>query len=215
MTLTSADGKMWKAFKEKSGEENLKVADVPKGRELSSEYAANSVSSVLANLRADDAMPAKDAAPPDKAAKVRYTTFDGITVEATTWQKDNKDYAQFAASLDTAAANADIDRTQAKVKSDFDAAAKKSADEKSDAAQAEPPKPLAVSDPAKDRQQKLDALNAEVAALRKSFDGWTFVLPTYKYADMTKTLDDTLKPLETKKADAKPATKAPAKPASK
>ncbi len=64
-----------------------------------------------------------------------------------------------------------------------------------------------MSDPAKDRQQKLDALNAEVAALKKTFDGWTFVLPTYKYTDMTKTIDDMLKPLETKKADAKPAAK--------
>ena len=214
VTLTSADGKTWKAAKEHAGEENLKVADVPKGREVSSDYAANSVSSVLANLRADDAVPAKDAAPPDKAAKVRYTTFDGLTIDATTWQKDNKDYAQFAVALDTAAANADIDRTQAKAKADYEAATKKPADSKADAAQAEPPKPLAVSDPAKDRQQKLDALNAEVATLKKSFDGWTFVLPTYKYTDMTKTLDDTLKPLETKKPDAKPTPKAPPRPGS-
>ena len=211
VTLTSADGKTWKAFKQQAGDANLQVADVPKGREVSSDYAANSVGTVLSNLRADDAMPAKDAEP-EKAAKVHYVTFDGLTIDATTWQKDNKDYAQFAASLDTAAANAEIDRAQAKAKADFDAiAAAKPHDDKAAAAQAEAPKPLAVTDPAKDRQQKLDALNGEVAALKKTFDGWTFVLPTYKYTDMTKTLDDMLKPLETKKPDAKPAAKTPAK----
>jgi hypothetical protein len=215
VTLTSADGKSWSAVKEQPGDANMNVVDVPKGREVSSDYAANSVGTVLSNLRADDAMPAKDAAPPDKAAKVRYVMFDGLTVDATTWQKDNKDYAQFAASLDTAAANAEIDRAQAKAKADFDAiAAAKPHDDKAAAAQADAPKPLAVTDPAKDRQQKLDALNAEVATLKKMFEGWTFVLPTYKYTDMTKTIDDTLKPLETKKPDAKTA-KAPSKPAAK
>jgi hypothetical protein len=211
VTLTSADGKTWKAYKEQAGDANLKVADVPKGREVSSDYAANSVSTVLSNLRADDAAPAKEAAPPEKAAKVHYAMFDGLSVDATTWQKDNKDYAQFAVALDTAAANADIDREQAKAKADYDASiAKKPTDAKPDAAQTEPPKPLAVSDPAKDRQQKLDALNAEVAALKKTFDGWTFILPTYKYTDMTKTLDDVLKPLETKKPDTKTPAKKPA-----
>lgn len=212
VTLTSVDGKSWKAFKEHPGDANLQVSDVPKGREVSSDYAANSVGTVLSNLHADDAMPAKDAVPPEKTAKAHYAMFDGLTVDATTWQKDNKDYAQFAASLDTAAANAEIDRVQAKAKSDFDAiSAAKPHDDKAAAAQTEAPKPLAVTDPAKDRQQKLDALNAEVASLKKTFDGWTFVLPTYKYTDMTKTLDDTLKPLETKKPETKPAAKAPAK----
>ncbi len=205
VTLTSADGKTWKSFKDQPGDANMKVADVPKGREVSSDYAANSVGTVLSNLRADDAMPAKDGAP-EKPAKVRYVIFDGLIIDATTWQKDNKDYAQFAASLDTTAANAEIDRAQAKAKADFDAiAAAKPHDDKAAAAQAEAPKPLAVTDPAKDRQQKLEALNTEIAALKKTFDGWTFVLPTYKYTDMTKTIDDTLKPLDTKKPDAKSA----------
>jgi hypothetical protein len=208
VTLTSADGKTWKAVKEQPGDANMKVVDVPKGREVSSDYAANSVGTVLSNLRADDAMPAKDEAAPEKAAKVHYVMFDGLSIDATTWQKDSKDYAQFAASLDTTAATAEIDRAQAKAKADFDAiATAKPHDDKAAAAQADAPKPLAVTDPAKDRQQKLDALNAEVATLKKTFEGWTFVLPTYKYTDMTKTIDDALKPLESKKPATKPASK--------
>ncbi|HEX3897181.1 MAG TPA: DUF4340 domain-containing protein [Rudaea sp.] len=225
--LTSGDGKTTKVYKDQPGDANFKIADVPKGREASSEFAANNLGSVLANFRADDVAAAKDMPPSDKPNKAHYTTFDGVHVDATLWQKDNKDYGQFTASLDTDAANADIEKAQAKAKADYDmavAAAKKSDNAKSadakpaEAKSAESPKPLALSDPAKDRQEKLDALNDEVAALNKTFAGWTFTLPTFKYVDMTKSMDDLLKPLETKKPDAKdtkPAPKMPAKPASK
>jgi len=65
---------------------------------------------------------------------------------------------------------------------------------------------LAVSDAAKDRSEKLDALNKEIETLNKAFNGWTFALPSYKFADMSKSMDDMLKPIEQKKADAKTPT---------
>jgi hypothetical protein len=58
---------------------------------------------------------------------------------------------------------------------------------------------LAVSDPAKDRQQRLAALEAEVTALNQRFAGWTFVLPANKFSNMDKAVDDLLKPAEAKK----------------
>jgi len=69
------------------------------------------------------------------------------------------------------------------------------------------PKSLAVSDAAKDRDERLKALNDEVAALNKTFGGWTFVLPGFKFSNIDKTVDDMLKPLEQKKPDAKDAAK--------
>ena len=234
VTLTGRDGKVLKIAKENAGDANFKVADVPKGREVGSDFVANGLASTLAGLKADDAFPAKEAVPADKTIKAEYAAFDGLVVEATGWDKDGKDYAQFAARLDAAAANAEIDRVQAKAKAEYDVAAaaaetRKATDEKAGAdkagangaAESKPvpdvAKPAAVSDPAKDRQDRLDVLNKEVADLNKTFSGWTFVLPSYKFADMTKTMDDMLKPLETKKPEAKDAGKAgaktPAKPA--
>lgn len=221
VTLTGGDGKTLKVYKDQQTDANFKIADVPKGREASSDFVGNNLGSALANLRADDVAAAKDMPPSDKPSKAHYETFDGVSIDATLWQKDNKDYAQFTASLDTAAANADIDKAQAKAKSDYDAAVaaeKKPAGDKPEAAKTvETPKPLAVSDPAKDRQDKLEALNGDVAALNKTFAGWTFTLPAFKFADMTKGMDDMLKPLETKKPETKDASKKPAskKPASK
>ena len=211
VALTNPDGKVLKASKQQRSDANFKVADVPAGREVSSEFVANSLGSVLANLRADDAFPAKDVAPPEKVHKVQYAAFDGLVLDVAAWDKEGKDYAQFAARLDTAAAAADIDREQIKARADYDAAitaaSKKATDDKTDAAKAaaDVPKPLAVSDAAKDRQDKLDALSKEIETLNQTFTGWTFAIPGYKFTDMSKSMDDMLKPVETKKPEAKDA----------
>ena len=188
VVLTGPDGKMLKVSKEQPGDANFKIADVPKGRETSSEFAANSLGSTLATLKADDALAAKDAAPGDKVYKAEYLTFDGLAVDIVAWDKDGKDYAQLSAKLDSAAADATITAAQAKARTDYDAAAaaaaKKAADDKQASANAaatpEVAKPLAVSDAAKDRQERLDALNKEVEVLNKTFAGWTFVAAEFQ-----------------------------------
>ncbi|MHB8448357.1 MAG: DUF4340 domain-containing protein [Rudaea sp.] len=221
VTLTNPDGKTLKVYKDAQGDANFKVADVPKGREAASEFVANELGSVLSGLNADDVFPANDMAPPDKAWKDEYAAFDGLTVSATGWEQGGKDYAQFSARLDEAAANAQVDAEQAKAKADYEAAVaaanKKVAEEKSTTgvqakanaqAASEVAKPLAVSDPARDRSDRLAALTKEVANLNKTFSGWTFALPAYKFSDMTKSMDDMLKPLPEKKSEAKkPAAK--------
>jgi hypothetical protein len=231
VTVTKPDGKPLKVYKDQPGDANFKVADVPKGREVSSEFVANSLGATLSGLRADDVFPAKDMPPPDKEVyKAHYAAFDGLVVDLTAWMKDGKDYAQFAASLDTAAAETRIAADQAKAKSDYEAAVQAAAgkaeaaeskgDDRKDAAArapepkpAEVAKPLAVSDPAKDKQERMKALEDEVAALNKSFSGWTFVLPNYKFSNIDKGMEDMLKPVETKKPDAKDVKAKPAKPA--
>lgn len=225
VVLTSSAGKTLRAYKEQSTDANFKVADVPRGRELSSEFAANGLGTALAGLRFDDVLAAKDAAPPadGKPSKARIATFDGLVVDVTAWKKDDKVQAQFAAGLDAAQAEATIAADQAKTKADFEAqqaeAAKagesgkaasgdgktddaKSADAAKPEARPKAQAPIAVSDPAKDKQQRLDALNKEVAELKQRFDGWTYVLPNYRFDNFAKDMDALLKPLESKK-DAK------------
>jgi len=232
--LTGTDGKVLKVYKDQAGDANFKVADVPKGREVSSDFVANALGSMLAGLRADDVFAAKDMAPAEKVYKAKYLAFDGLNVDAVGWVKDGKDYAQFSATLDDAAAAASIDAEQARAKAEYEAgkkdatpkAAEKTdaADKKPDGATAdakpasiEPPAPLAVTDPAKDKAERLKTLHDEVAALNKTFSGWTFVLPAYKFGNIDKGMDDMLKPLESKTgkpAAGKPATaKPPANPA--
>lgn len=207
VALTPPEGAGVRVHKDAAGEANFTVADIPKGREAGSEYSINALASALADLRFDDVLPAADAAPGEKPVKARYATFDGLVVEATAWQKDGKDYAQFTASLDPAQVDKGIAAAQAKAKAEFDSASAHEAkgDQPGEGA-VEPIKPLAVSDPAKDREDRLAALNQQVADLDTRFKGWTYVLPAYKYANLDKKLDDLLKPVEEKA----PAAKKPA-----
>jgi len=230
VTITNPEGKTLKVYKEQPGDANFKVADVPKGREVSSDFVANAVGATLSGLRSEDVFPAKEMPPPDKVYKANYAAFDGLNVGMVAWVKDGKDYAQLTASLDQVAAAVRISADQTKAQAEYDAAVqaanKKLAEEKpatgptADAAAkaaSDVAKPLAVSDTAKDRDERLKALNDEVTALNKTFGGWTFVLPSFKFTNIDKTVDDMLKPLEQKKPDAKDAAKpgAPKQPAPK
>jgi hypothetical protein len=219
VTITNPEGKSLKVYKEQPGDANFKVADVPKGREVSSDFVANAVGATLSGLRSEDVFAAKEMPPPDKVYKVNYAAFDGLNVGMVAWVKDGKDFAQLTASLDQVAAAVRISADQTKAQADYEAAVqaanKKLAEEKpatGPAAEAtakeasDVAKPLAVSDAAKDRDERLKALNDEVTVLNKTFSGWTFVLPSFKFTNIDKSVDDMLKPLEPKK-DAKDAAK--------
>ena len=209
----TTDGKTLRAFRDDPAQTDFQVANLPRGRELSSPAAANGLASALTGLRFDDVLPAAGVAP--GAATVhalRYIAFDGLLVNGEAWSADGKDLARFSASLDEAAASAAIEREQAAARSAFEAQ-KAAADAQAladaearatdpNAAVATPPAapepPLAVSDPTKDREQRLAALRQEAADLDARFKGWVFVLPNYKFANMNKTVDELLKPLDPK-----------------
>ena len=208
--ITHADGADVRIAKDAEGDANFRLVDLPKGREAASEFSTNALASTLDDLRFDDVLPAADAAPADDAIKARYATFDGVLIEAVAWKKDDRHYLQLSAALDAAQADAGIAAAQAKAKAEFEAAtasnaATGSTEADADAKPAEAPaKPLALTDPAKDREARLAALQQEVASLGARFKGWTFVVPAHKYANIEKPLDQLLKPLEEKKpADAK------------
>lgn len=215
VTITRAGGKPLRVFRDEPGSAPLKVADVPRGREPSSDYVASGLGSVLADLRLDDVVAAADAPVAENPVTARYATFDGIVVEATAWQVGAENRVNLAASLDEPAAAAHIAREQARIAAEHSAAAEAAAaatppaddaDPAAPAAAGEsvqtPAAPLAVGDPAADREQRLAALNDEVARLNAAFAGWTFSLPSYKYANIDKSMDDMLKPVE-EKASAK------------
>lgn len=209
VAVTHADGSVVKIAKAAESDANFTLADVPKGREAGDAFTINGIAGALDGLRFDDVLPAKDAAPEANALKARFETFDGIAVDVTAWEKDGKDRAVLVASLDAAQADKGITAAQAKVKAEYEKAVadaqKADGDKKDDA----PIKPLAETDPAKDRENRLADLDKQVAELNARFDGWTFVLPAYKYAAFDKSLADLLKPVDAKPADAKasPAVK--------
>jgi len=196
------DGKAARVFKAQPGDANYVVADLPKGREPSSEFAANGEATTLAGLNFDDVLPAAEAPPPadGKVYRATFASFDGVVVELVGWKQNDAFRAQFQARKDEAAVDAAVSAAQAKAKADWDA---QQAAAGGDAAKPAATPPAAVADPAKDKAERSAAVDAEVAELSRRFSGWTFVLPAYKAASFDKTTDDFLKPLDGKKTEAK------------
>ncbi len=218
VNLTHADGSTLAIVKQAPGDADFTLVDMPKGREAGDAFSINSIAGVLEGLRFDDVLPAREAAPEAGALKAHFETFDGLVIEATAWQKEGKDRAVFVASLDATQADKGIAEAQAKTRAEYEKAVadaqKAKAENGKDAASGEhaaPIKPLAETDPAKDREHRLAELNRQVAELNARFEGWTFVLPAYKYASLNKTMADLLKPVESKSSPAKSraAAKAP------
>lgn len=194
VSWTRPDGKAVRIVKTDAAETNYRLADLPKGRELASEYAANSQATTLAGLNFDDVVPAAEAAPPadGKVYRASFASFDGAVVDLIGWKKDDKFYARFTPRKDEAAFDASVAAAQA-------AAAKSAAE----AATGDAGKPAVAVDPEKDKAERAAKLDAEVAGLARRFDGWTFVLPAYKSANFDKSAEDFLKPAAEKKTDAK------------
>jgi len=220
VTLAHADGSTVKIAKAAESDANFTLADVPKGRESGDAFTINGIAGTLDGLRFDDVLPAKEAAPEANALKARFETFDGVAIDVTAWEKDGKDRAVLVASLDAAQADKGIASAQAKVKAEYEKAVADAQKPDSDEKDAEknddaPIKPLVETDAAKDRENRLADLDKQVAELNARFDGWTFVLPAYKYANLNKSLADLLKPAEAKTDAKSEAKKAAPKAAAK
>lgn len=189
---TRPDGKSVRVVKDKASDTNYRLADMPKGREPASEFAANSQATTLAGLNFDDVLPAAEAAPPadGKVYRATFAGYDGIVVEMTGWKKNDAFQARFTARKDEAAFEASV------------AAASPAPDANAGGSAATDSAKENV-DPAKDKADRAARLDAEIAELAKRFDGWTFVLPAYKAANFDKGVEEFLKPLPEKTAGAK------------
>ena len=211
VTITQADGKVLRVFKDKASDPHYTIADLPKGREPSSEFAANGLASVLAELKLDDVAPSSDIAVPDEVTTVRYATFDGVIVEARTWQVADQHYVALSAAEDVERAQQHVDADLASKAAAADADKDKPVADSAEATAAAAGTAVVADaedgaaatsavDPATDREQRLAAIAAEVENLNAAFKGWSFVLPGYKIGDMHKSMDDLLKPLPEKSA---------------
>jgi Domain of unknown function (DUF4340) len=186
VTIDRPDGKTLRTYKEQAGDANFRVADIPKGREPGSEYAVNALGSALAGLNLDDVHPEQQATPPaeDKLFKARFLTFEGLRLYIMAWKQADQQYVRLKADIEPVVADLHIKAEQAKSQPEA----------KPDASKP----PAAALDPAKGRQQRLDTLGNEVAALNQRFSGWTFVLSAGTFSTLDKSIDDLLKPVEGK-----------------
>lgn len=182
-------------FKHAASDEHFTLDELPRGREPADVWTLDGPGGLLASLSFDDVLPAAEAAPPADAVplRARYRTFDGMIIEVEAWKSasppaDERD--------ETGEAEAASDSAQAL---DRPAEARRYARFrvlKDDAAAATdaPSGNAEVQDATTAASAKDGGVDARIAALAARVDGWTFVLPSYKYDVLDKGREDFLKP---------------------
>lgn len=191
-------GQSFAVVKSSPEQTNYVVEAMPPGRELLSEYEANGIASVLAGLKFDDVAKAESAVPdPASTVSATFQTFDGLVVEITGFASEGKRYASFKASVDPARADLAAKAAQLNALAEHERA-QKGGDNTEEKAEGKPAAaesaPLAVTDPVAFVAERRKSLDDEAAALNRIAQGWVYVLPAYKYANMDKRLEDLLKP---------------------
>ena len=186
-TIETKGAKPYTAAKDSRADADFAVEPLPKGKELSSSSAANSLATALAGLTLSDVRPASELE--GKAeAHATYRTFDGLIVEIDGWPLEEERFVVVRTRFDGALADRfktpaaeqseDADEKHDKEDGARETAASDTA-EASDAAHADEPAPPNVAD--------------EAAKLSASLEGWAFEIPDYKYEAIFKPLEDMLK----------------------
>lgn len=203
--LKKGDGPALRVFKENSGDANFKVAEVPRGREVQSDYVANGLGSMLSGLNLDDVRKdAEDAHGDHVLHRARYALFDGVTVGIEGWREaDSTDgasgdgWVRLNASLDEEAARvriaADLEQEQAAAIAQAEADRVAAAENGEGAADVQDGTVPDIDVEAR-TAEALAALRKEVDDLNARTAGWLFRIPAYKFTNIDKSIEDMLKP---------------------
>lgn len=102
-TTVQPDGASVTVFRDKSGDGNFKVENVPAGGEVLHETSPNSLGSALGFLSFEDVKPLAEVKF-DGANKAVFGTFDGLVLTIELVERDGQNWARFSAAHDPAAA---------------------------------------------------------------------------------------------------------------
>jgi hypothetical protein len=176
-TIGTKNAKPYTASKSSRADADFAVEPLPKGKELSSSGAANSLATALAGLTLADVRPASELEG-NPEARATYRTFDGLVVEIDGWSVEDERFVVVRTSFDEALA--ERFKTPAADKSEQPAEGESAA---------------ATLETAAEAKDGAAAPNAaeEAKTLSRAVEGWAFEIQNYKYDAIFKSLDSMLK----------------------
>lgn len=194
-TIQTGNAKPYSATKNSRADADFAVSGIPKGKELSSPSAANSLATALSNLTLSDVQPAASDTKP--AAHATYRTFDGLVVELDGWSRDDKYYLAARTSYDPELAER-FKLPSAQSKDDGEDQFEAGATEEADDANETEGAPAQSDDNAETETAKADSstkknVEKEAKDLAQKLSGWAYEIPKYKYDQIFKPLDELLK----------------------
>jgi hypothetical protein len=106
VTIRHPDGEIITAERKGRDQTNFTLTNIPEGRELVAENAANELEDTLTALQLDDVSTVAENNPAaaDDVVEIDYKTFDGSIVHAQAFQADEKPYVHFTVNFDDALA---------------------------------------------------------------------------------------------------------------
>lgn len=178
VTIQAKGAKPYSAAKSAKADADFSVTGLPKGKQLASPSAANTLATALTGVALSDVQPAAQfEGTPDVTAT--YQTFDGLVLEVKGWSKEDKRYLAGEARFDAALAD--------RFKVPSETAPTQADENKSEAASAGTAK---ADEPAK--AAAAPNVAEEVKTLNERLSGWVFEIPEYKYNAIFKPLADLL-----------------------
>lgn len=184
VSIQQADKKSYSIKKQKAEDKHFTLGEIPKGKQMKSESAADDIAKALQSLRLSDVQKAgKVEFATDKTTHTEYQSFDGLIVTADIVSQDKDSYVKFTARFD-ASLRADAGPAGT-------AEGKNSTDSKTEAASENKPAnphavtPAPLTDAATVQQQ--------VAEMNERLSPWVFKLPQHKVDLMKKPMADLLK----------------------
>ena len=213
--LQHADGSTLEIVKSQESDPNFAVLSIPEGRELSSPGAGNSIAGGLGSLRLNDVEAAADVEVDDSLAiKGIFETFDGLRITTVAWKIEDKHYLTLAVAYDPSlvpeSADSDEEETTAEeaaveeVTTGETSAEETSAEETSaeeTSAEETSAEEAAAEEAAAEEASAREAIAAEATEMQATVAGWVYVIPSYKYSNLTKTVYDLLKSLPVEEPD--------------
>jgi len=164
-TVEVAGAKGYTVVKSKATDANFDVTPIPKGRELNSVSAANSLSQVLTSLQLNDVRPIAELMNDKNAHHAILRTFDGLVINIAGYGNGEQNWITLSASFDEALAarfyQPDPKASKEKAAADLAAAFKKVRD--------------------------------EASAINKQTANWAYTIPAYKFEQLFKPIEQLLK----------------------
>lgn len=114
VTIRHADGETINAEKQTKDQTHFTVTNLPEGRELTAENAANTLADALTALQLEDVSTREDNDPAaaDGVVEITYKTFDGTIIGGKAFQIDDKSYVYFTVDFDEALAQRFVGETE-------------------------------------------------------------------------------------------------------
>ncbi len=184
VTITHPGGAKLVLEKESPDEQDFNVTNLPKGKEVQSQFAVNNIVSTVTSLALDDVAPASEISFEDPAVvTATFETFDGLEGTVKLLRKDEKNYVKVSAVF-----NADLiwkpkpeEKSETEKQGEEENVDGKGADKK----EFDKPKPPKIKPEAE--------VKTEIEALNKRVADWVYIIPKFRADIILKKPEDLIK----------------------